>query len=218
MTAILASAAYLNTGATSLAAANWSDATGAGAGAELIIPDGSATISSDLDISANAIDVLHNFYIPYMSVKMDAVPGIPTRFQFKPTKTTEDMKAILAQNPEWQIIPEGGSEPKWKNFVYEVACAELCGKGHNSMRYMLNVGTEEEHNAWLNQQTAFFDLQKDNLIRWSDEQYAQYEKQFVFGKDDSHHGGDHHDEDHHEDQNHELHAGLKPTQAAASTR
>jgi heme/copper-type cytochrome/quinol oxidase subunit 2 len=165
-----------------------------------------------------AIDVLHNFYIPYMSVKMDAVPGIPTRFQFKPTKTTEDMKAILAQNPEWQVIPEGGTEPKWKNFVYEVACAELCGKGHNSMRYVLNVGTEEEHNAWLNQQTAFFDLQKENLIRWSEEQYAQYEQQFVFVKDDSHHGGDHHDEDHHEEENHELHAGLKPTQAASTAR
>lgn len=51
--------AYLNDGATSLAAANWSDATGFAAGATLIIEDITSTISGGLDQSGNAIDYLH---------------------------------------------------------------------------------------------------------------------------------------------------------------
>jgi hypothetical protein len=144
-----------------------------------------------------ALDVLHDFYIPYMSVKMDAVPGMPTRFKFTPTITTEEMREYLKDNPEWQVIDEGADEPRWKNFVYEVACAEICGKGHNSMRYVLDVDPEEEYNAWLTQQTAFFDLQKESLVAWSPAEYERLESEFVFGHDAGH--GDDHGDDHHAD-------------------
>ena len=137
-----------------------------------------------------ALDVLHDFYIPYLSVKMDAVPGIPTRFKFKPITTTEEMQVILAKNPEWQVIDQGATEPRWKNFVYEVACAELCGKGHNSMRYVLDVDTEEEYAAWLGQQTAFFDLQKESLVKWPEAEYAQFEHEYV-DVDEKHAPGEH---------------------------
>ena len=51
---------YLNNGATSLAAANWSDATGLVEDSTAVISDGSQTIASDLDQSAvtNGIDTL----------------------------------------------------------------------------------------------------------------------------------------------------------------
>ncbi|MBI1193992.1 MAG: hypothetical protein GC205_12605 [Bacteroidetes bacterium] len=152
-----------------------------------------------------ALDVLHDFYIPYMSVKMDAVPGIPTRFKFTPTITTEEMREILKDNPEWQRIDEGATEPRWKNFIYEVACAELCGKGHNSMRYLLDVDTEEEYSAWLGQQTAFFDLQKESLVKWENAEYAEFEKAYVFidaGGHGDDHGGDNHDNDHSGEEQH----------------
>lgn len=51
--------AYLNPGATSLAAANWSDATGFATNATLIIDNSTATINAGLDQSGNAIDYLH---------------------------------------------------------------------------------------------------------------------------------------------------------------
>lgn len=56
--------AYLTESATSLAAANWSDATGFANGATLVINKGAANIQSDLDQSATSItslDVLEGF-------------------------------------------------------------------------------------------------------------------------------------------------------------
>jgi len=51
--------AYLNSGATSLAAVNWSDSTGFGtANAELVIPGGSQNITSDVDQGTNNIRFL----------------------------------------------------------------------------------------------------------------------------------------------------------------
>lgn len=159
-----------------------------------------------------ALDVLHDFYIPYLSVKMDAVPGIPTRFKFTPTTTTEEMQVILSENPEWQVVDEGATEPRWKNFVYEVACAELCGKGHNSMRYLLDVDSEEEYAAWLGQQTAFFDLQKESLVSWPEAEYAKFEKQYVDVDTDHHGSGDHgsDQEEHGEPGEHGAHAMRTP--------
>jgi cytochrome c oxidase subunit 2 len=64
---------------------------------------------------------------------MDAVPGIPTTLWFTPLYTTEEMK-IRTGNP---------------NFVYEVSCNQMCGKGHFSMRGVIIVETEEEYRKYL---------------------------------------------------------------------
>jgi len=50
--------AYLNEGATSLAAANWSDATGFGAAATLVINGGTQVISGGLSQTASSIESL----------------------------------------------------------------------------------------------------------------------------------------------------------------
>lgn len=50
--------AYLNTGATSLDAANWSDATGFGAAATLVIAGGNQTISGGLSQTGSSIESL----------------------------------------------------------------------------------------------------------------------------------------------------------------
>jgi hypothetical protein len=50
--------AFLNTGATSMAAANWSDTTGFAAAAQLVIREGSQAIVNDLNQSASSIEFL----------------------------------------------------------------------------------------------------------------------------------------------------------------
>jgi cytochrome c oxidase subunit II len=37
-----------------------------------------------------------------------------------------------------------------KTGKYELACAELCGSGHYSMRGVLNMQSDEDFNKWMN--------------------------------------------------------------------
>jgi len=100
-------------------------------------------------------DVLHNFYLPQFRVKMDAVPGMPTRFVFTPVLTTEEKRIQLSELPEWQTKDEDGV-PRWKTFDYELACAELCGNGHYSMRKVVKIVSQEEYDAWLTEQKPLY--------------------------------------------------------------
>ncbi len=94
-----------------------------------------------------AKDVLHSFYLSQFMVKMDCVPGIPTQFWMTPTITTDSMQLKL-NNPEFQ---------------YELACAELCGRAHWNMRFIVKVVETEEYNAWLAEQQPFYELVKASL-------------------------------------------------------
>lgn len=87
-----------------------------------------------------AKDVLHSFYLPHFRVKQDCVPGIPTQFWMTPTVTTKEMREKLGD----------------EDFVYELACAELCGQAHWNMRMEVIVETEEEYKAWLAEQTPIY--------------------------------------------------------------
>ncbi len=111
-------------------------------------------VNEEVFVKITALDVLHNFYVPHMDVKMDAVPGMPTSFKFKPLVTTADKKIEMSHNPEWQKIKEGDTEPRWKNFNYEIACAELCGVGHSSMKYTLVVEERPEYDVWIASQPS----------------------------------------------------------------
>jgi cytochrome c oxidase subunit 2 len=42
------------------------------------------------------------------------------------------------------------------NFVYEISCDQMCGKGHYSMRGTVIVETKEEHQAWLAKQQSYY--------------------------------------------------------------
>jgi cytochrome c oxidase subunit II len=104
-------------------------------------------------------DVLHNFYLPHFQVKMDAIPGLPTYWVLTPTKTTEEYRQELKKFKEYQV-PANAEEPngpkKWEVFNYELACAELCGTGHFSMRRVVKIVSPEEYQKWAAQQKAFF--------------------------------------------------------------
>lgn len=117
-----------------------------GGGDKIVIP-----VDTLVRVRITAKDVLHNFYLPHFRVKMDAVPGLPTYFVFTPTKTTAEMRLTLKEYPEWNELsdPTDPTSPKrWETFEYELACAELCGIGHYSMRRILEVVDKETYKTW----------------------------------------------------------------------
>lgn len=83
-----------------------------------------------------SIDVLHDFYVPEFRGKMDMIPGSVTYFWFTPTRT--------------------GS--------FEVLCAELCGVGHGFMRGVVAVDSEEDYQAWLQEQSTFAQLSAPDQV------------------------------------------------------
>jgi len=115
------------------------------------------TSTSELHIPANkpvllkirARDVLHSVFIPHLRVKMDAVPGMPTRFWFIADKTTDEMRNITG-NPD---------------FGYEIACTEVCGQGHFSMRIRLIVEDEASWAAWCKQQKPLLTSTPELAVR-----------------------------------------------------
>jgi cytochrome c oxidase subunit 2 len=83
-------------------------------------------VNQEAKFTMEAVDVLHSFWVPNFGQKMDAVPGIETTILVTPTKTGE----------------------------FEVVCAELCGLGHATMRAKARVVTEQEFDAWIEEQNA----------------------------------------------------------------
>lgn len=116
-------------------------------------------VDTTVRVRITSRDVLHNFDLPHFRVKMDAVPGLPTYFIFQPKLTTEQYRNNLKEYPEWQV-PTDPSDPeskmRWEDFNYELACAELCGKGHYSMRRVLKVVTREEYEVWEAAQKSYY--------------------------------------------------------------
>jgi len=135
---------------------------------------------STIKVRITAKDVLHNFYLPHFRVKMDAVPGLPTSFIFTPVKTTQEFREQLSAFPEWQVAAdpaEPNGKKKWETFEYELACAELCGKGHYSMRRIIEVVTREEFDTWLAGQKPFYGTNIRNTDKdpWAGKKLFDYE-------------------------------------------
>lgn len=90
-------------------------------------------VNKPVKLIIGAKDVIHDVGLVHFRMKMDAVPGIPTTMWFTPTKTSK------------QMIEETGNA----NFVYEISCDQMCGKGHTGMRGTIIVETQEEFDAWM---------------------------------------------------------------------
>ena len=114
---------------------------------EIHIPKGRPVL-----LKIRARDVLHSVFIPHMRVKMDAVPGMPTRFWFEAIKSTVEMRSDLG-NPE---------------FNYEIACTEICGRGHFGMRLTLIVEEEEDYQKWYAAQKPWLKTNRDYLTKVPD--------------------------------------------------
>ncbi len=69
-------------------------------------------------------DVIHSFFVPDFSEKLDAVPGITTTLRVTPTRIG----------------------------AYPAECTELCGAGHGLMRAAVRVVTPQAFQTWLSSQ------------------------------------------------------------------
>ncbi len=121
---------------------------------EIVLP-----VNRQVKVRLAARDVLHSFFLPHFRVKMDCVPGTPTHFVFTPTMTTEEYRENLSQYAEYQV-KEDPDDPNsrmlWETFNYELACAELCGTGHSSMRMIVRVVEEFEYRQWKESQSSYY--------------------------------------------------------------
>ncbi len=70
-------------------------------------------------ITAN--DVIHNWWVPELAVKRDAIPGYV--------------------NDAWTKVNEPG--------IYRGQCAELCGKDHGFMPIVVHAMEEQDYSQWL---------------------------------------------------------------------
>ena len=114
---------------------------------ELHLPKG-----QPVEFRIRARDVLHSVFAPHFRLKMDAVPGMPTRFWFVPTKTTAEMR-VETENPD---------------FNYEIACTEVCGRGHFSMRLLVVVDEPEDYEKWKAEQESWLSKNPEYLSQVPD--------------------------------------------------
>ena len=71
--------------------------------------------------SSRSLDVIHSFFVPEFSEKLDAVPGITTTLRVTPTRLG----------------------------TYPAECTELCGAGHSLMRATVHVVSPARFQTWL---------------------------------------------------------------------
>ncbi len=83
---------------------------------ELYLPKGAPVV-----FHLRSLDVIHSFFVPEFSVKLDAVPGITTTVRVTPTRLGN----------------------------YPAECTELCGAGHSLMRAPVHVVTPTAFRTWL---------------------------------------------------------------------
>jgi len=83
-------------------------------------------VGQETRFTMTALDVIHSFWVPNFGQKMDAVPGIETTILVTPDRTGD----------------------------FAVVCAELCGLGHATMRASARVVTQEEFDAWVEEEQA----------------------------------------------------------------
>jgi cytochrome c oxidase subunit 2 len=87
--------------------------------ADLYLPQGRPVV-----FRLRSLDVIHSFFVPNFSQKLDAVPGITTTLRVTATRPGN----------------------------YPVECTELCGAGHSLMRAAVHVVTPSAFQAWIKAQ------------------------------------------------------------------
>ncbi len=87
-------------------------------------------------------DVIHSAFLPHFKVQMNCVPGMNTQFAFTPTKTTAQMKEELGD----------------KEFEFILLCNKICGAAHYNMQMKVVIESQEEYDAWFQEQEATFQV------------------------------------------------------------
>ncbi len=100
---------------------------------DIVTVDMHVVVGKPVKLIIGSKDVIHDVGLPQFRLKMDAVPGLPTTMWFTPRFTTKEMAQKTGDS----------------SFVYEIACDQLCGKGHFGMRGEIIVETQEEFDKWI---------------------------------------------------------------------
>lgn len=101
--------------------------TAPGGADDIMVPEMYVPVNREVEVLLKSKDVLHNFFVPELRIKLDTVPDLVGRLRFTAEK-------------------EG---------KYEIVCSELCGLGHYKMRSFLHVVSQEEYDAWLAEQASY---------------------------------------------------------------
>lgn len=96
----------------------------------LASPDLHVPVGKPVKMLLRSKDVLHDFGVAQIRVKMDMVPGLVSYIWFTPTRA--------------------GS--------YDILCEELCGVGHFAMRGKVVVDEPAAYQAWLARQPSYAQL------------------------------------------------------------
>jgi cytochrome c oxidase subunit 2 len=108
----------------------------------LLQPELHLVVNKPVHLIIGSKDVIHDVGLTAFRMKMDAVPGTPTTMWFTPKFTTR------------QMIEKSGDP----DFVYELSCDQMCGKGHYTMRGVVIVETQEEYDRWIISQKSQYSV------------------------------------------------------------
>ncbi len=103
------------------------DRSAPGGADDIMVPEMQVPVNKEVEVVLKSKDVLHNFFVPELRIKLDTVPGLVGKLRFKANK-------------------EG---------KYEIVCSELCGLGHYKMRSFLHVVSQAEYDAWIAEQASY---------------------------------------------------------------
>ena len=93
---------------------------------DIVTAEMAIPVNKEIHLLMHAKDVSHSFYVPALRIHQDFVPGLDLSIHFTATKIGK----------------------------YEIACSQLCGLGHYSMRAYLNVMSREDFDDWLKKEAA----------------------------------------------------------------
>ena len=110
-----------------------------------LMPDGRAfdtanelrlPVNQRIEVQLQSADVIHSFWLPAVTGKMDAIPGRLNRIALEPTRLG----------------------------TFRGACAEYCGRSHARMNFDAVVVTEEAFAAWVDQQLVTATPPQDEFL------------------------------------------------------
>ena len=105
----------------------------------------------DYEFKFRSRDVIHSAFFPHFRAQMNCVPGMETRFNFKPIISTAEMRKMPETIEKYkkineQRVKDGKEEVE---FDYILLCNKICGSSHYNMQLKITVvDTQAEFDTW----------------------------------------------------------------------
>lgn len=96
----------------------------------------------NVNVKLTSQDVIHSLFIPVLRVKQDAVPGFVGNVWF-------DCSQVTGPGDDQKYWFENAPTALDDDQHIEVACAELCGMNHYTMRMVMKVLPRAKYDEWV---------------------------------------------------------------------